>query len=551
MPIAPRVSDAQVATIQQAWVDTKLAQWAAQRPRVLRSDELAFAIASVESDDAERIRAVYEARLGAPIFFVDGRLTRAGSRAWKLYDEAWTHGQPRPPNWPQLPTHAAVEAAFSPPDEVELPLAAPDVSRVAAGDLVPFPVERLIPGALRELIELDAQAKARRRDLAAWDALLVSAMWQLARATRPEDRRPKARQGPWQPDTSLWRHPETALDAVVPTGIEYERLRKAYVRYVGLRDAGGFPTLPAKLPHLELGDRHDAVPALRSRLAAEGFVAVGDGDRPADVVDDRLVNQLMAFQASRLLKANGQLDSKTLDALRVGIETLVDRLQFGLHRWQLSSGRDLDYYLRVNIPQFQVQVFRDGDLTHRFKAVVGKGRTQTPRFQGVVDHLLIHPWWFGVRGAPKHVAPGPKNPLGILVLRIQPHHLLIYLHGTNQPHLFSEDVRAFSHGCVRMFDPTILGGLVLDWDPGPETAGDLPAILDNGRKTTRLYLAQPVPVFFEYNTTYVSDDGVVYFARDMYRDDAYLRKLLDPPHDPAASWARERSAELADADRSD
>jgi murein L,D-transpeptidase YcbB/YkuD len=544
-PAPPALSAQAAQQLQTAWDDYKLATWNAQRPRVLEGPELAVALAQVSDGDATMLAAVYEGRLGAPVFFADGRLTHAGARALKIYANAWTHGQPRPAKWPELPETAVWETLFEPRFTDHAPLDEGDLRRLdAASTLVPFPVERLSPAALGQLGALETAAGAKRRELAKLDAQLVAAMWQLARATRHEDKRPKARRGPWQPDTAVWTSPESALDTVVPHHPDYQRLRAAYVHYVALRDAGGFPELPSRLPKIKLGTTHKSVPSLRARLAAEGFVAES-GDRPPDTVDDQLAAQIARFQATRHLDRTGVVDKKTLEALRVPAQTLVDRLQFGLHRWQLSSGRDVDYYLRVNIPQFQVQVVRDNDVTHRFDVVVGKGRTQTPRFQGVVDHIVVHPWWFGVRGSPKHVPPGPKNPLGILVLRIQPRHLLIYLHGTNQPHLFTEKVRAFSHGCVRLHDPTVLGGIVLDADPGPHKSTDLPAILENGRKTTKLYLAEPVPVFFEYNTTYVADDGQLFFARDMYGDDRYLRRLVEPPVRPDATWARERSVELA------
>lgn len=542
IPDTPTVTQSEREAAQAAWAEFQETHYASLRPRVFDGAEVAAAVAQVGEGDADTLRDVYEARLGAPIFFADGRLTRAGKRALELYEEAWTHGQPRPEGWPSLTDTAAWSRPFELASTTRL--SESDAVRAARNGLVPFPVERMSPAALAQLASLEEAARERRRILAVRDGQLVNAMWLLARATRPVDRRPKARRGPWQPDSALWKAPEAALASVVPHHPDYDRLRRAFVRYVEIRDAGGFPELPARIPKLKLGSRHAVIPQIRARLAAEGFVAVADADRPIDVMDDRLVAQIHAFQETRHLKATGAIDKKTLAQLRVSADDLVARLQFGLHRWHLSSGRDLDYYLRVNIPRFQVQVVRENSVTHRYKAVVGTGRTQTPRFQGVVDHIVVHPWWFGVRGEPKQVPPGPKNPLGILVLKIQPRHLLIYLHGTNQPHLFSEPLRAFSHGCVRLEDPTILGGVVLDADPGPESSADLPPILGNGRKTTKIYLAQPVPVFFEYNTTFVAESGDVHFARDMYGDDRYLRRLVTPPHDPVSTWRPEREASL-------
>ena len=48
--------------------------------------------------------------------------------------------------------------------------------------------------------------------------------------------------------------------------------------------------------------------------------------------------------------------------------------------------------------------------------------------------------------------PGPKNALG-LVKFMFPNDFNIYLHDTPNGELFKKDVRAFSHGCIRVEKP--------------------------------------------------------------------------------------------------
>jgi murein L,D-transpeptidase YcbB/YkuD len=59
--------------------------------------------------------------------------------------------------------------------------------------------------------------------------------------------------------------------------------------------------------------------------------------------------------------------------------------------------------------------------------------------------------------------PGDKNSLGYVKF-LFPNDFNIYLHDTPQRELFNKDVRAFSHGCIRVEKPDELAQWVLGWD---------------------------------------------------------------------------------------
>ena len=56
--------------------------------------------------------------------------------------------------------------------------------------------------------------------------------------------------------------------------------------------------------------------------------------------------------------------------------------------------------------------------------------------------------------------PGEDNALGRIAFMFPNDHA-IYLHDTPARELFDEQIRAFSHGCVRVEDPLSLAELVL------------------------------------------------------------------------------------------
>ena len=115
--------------------------------------------------------------------------------------------------------------------------------------------------------------------------------------------------------------------------------------------------------------------------------------------------------------------------------------------------------------------------------------------------------------------PGPKNALG-LVKFMFPNDFNIYFHDTPDDQLFAKDVRAFSHGCIRVEQPARLAQFVLGW---PEDS--VRRQLASGHDDPRVALPQKIPVYIVYLTTYVKD-GALYFGNDLYdRDDALVQAM--------------------------
>jgi L,D-transpeptidase YcbB len=115
--------------------------------------------------------------------------------------------------------------------------------------------------------------------------------------------------------------------------------------------------------------------------------------------------------------------------------------------------------------------------------------------------------------------PGGKNSLG-LVKFLFPNDFNIYLHDTPQDDLFKKDVRAFSHGCIRLEKPAELAQWVLGWD-----AARVQEAMENGGDNRTIKLPKKIPVYIAYFTAYLRD-GQLYFGNDLYdRDDALVRAI--------------------------
>jgi len=98
-----------------------------------------------------------------------------------------------------------------------------------------------------------------------------------------------------------------------------------------------------------------------------------------------------------------------------------------------------------------------------------------------------------------------------------PNRYNIYLHDTPAKSLFGREVRAYSHGCVRLADPFDFAYALLARQVGnPEEV--FQSYLRTGRET-RVDLDQPVPVHIIYRTAYTQAGGRTQFRRDVYGRD--------------------------------
>ena len=120
--------------------------------------------------------------------------------------------------------------------------------------------------------------------------------------------------------------------------------------------------------------------------------------------------------------------------------------------------------------------------------------------------------------------PGKSNALG-LVKFMFPNPHSIYLHDTPQKHLFAREVRAFSHGCIRLADPFDFAyALLARQEEDPKAF--FHRVLDTG-KETKVQLETPIPVHIIYRTAFMTTRGVPEYRRDVYGRDAKVWKALN------------------------
>lgn len=115
--------------------------------------------------------------------------------------------------------------------------------------------------------------------------------------------------------------------------------------------------------------------------------------------------------------------------------------------------------------------------------------------------------------------PGASNALGELKI-LFPNSHAIYMHDTPAKNLFEKNVRAFSHGCVRLQKPREMAAAVLGW-----SVEDVVRKIRQGHDSETV--PHKIPVYVSYFTAWPDSSGSIGFYDDVYGRDAHLRTAME------------------------
>ena len=270
------------------------------------------------------------------------------------------------------------------------------------------------------------------------------------------------------------------------------------------------------------------------------------------------------------MDVDGELGPGTVKALNVPASYRVGQIAANLERIRWLPRAMRERHLIVNVPSFRL-LLREGARTlSSMKVVVGADYQDraTPVFADSMSYVVFQPYWnvtpsiavneiipkasrdggylarngyevvrgdgddapvvsnsaltaSAVRADRVRVRqkPGGQNALGHAKF-IFPNAYNIYLHDSPQRALFERDVRAFSHGCIRVERPADLAAWVLGWD-----STRVASALWSERANQYVPLARKLPVFIIYLTAFTRD-GELFFGNDLYsRDEALVRSV--------------------------
>ncbi len=363
------------------------------------------------------------------------------------------------------------------------------------------------------------------------------------------------------------------LASLPPAHQHYANLKKALMTYRAMEKNGGWPSIAAGKA-IRPGDNDHRLPDVIRRLSVTGDLY----PRAAETThySPMLKNSIIKFQLRHGLGPDGVIGPNTLAAMNVPVSGRIKQIMINMTRWRWQKHDLGKKYILVNIANFDLTAFENGQEFFEMPVIVGKFQNQTPIFSDRITQITLNPYWNippsiaqneelpNLQKDPNYLEkqhirlfagwsaddreidskyvdwknmspagmdqfklrqdPGAWNALGQIKFDF-PNQYDIYLHDTAAQNLFSRTQRDFSHGCIRVSDPIKLAAFVLSSQAGGWTPEKIMnSIKEN--KNTPIRLSQPMPIYITYQTAWVDKNGMICFKDDIYGMDKELLKAL-------------------------
>src|SRR5262245_61103668 len=349
--------------------------------------------------------------------------------------------------------------------------------------------------------------------------------------------------------TFLRNHMEgiASIDLFVVPTIAFQQLKLAEMRAQSA-GAGHEVADGPLLKHNVKNPMHDPrVPLLREKFGLPG-------DASDLAYDAKLATAVRKFQQDNELPATGNLDARTVKELNAPIrDKQINLVIANMERWRWYP-RDLGAAnVIVNQPDFTLEVMHNGSQIWTTRIVIGDPSPgkQTPLLSETMKSVTVNPTWnvppsivyneympalardptvlarmglnvsYGRDGS-VHVSqpPGGASALGRLRFNF-PNRFLVYQHDTNEKFMFAHEVRAYSHGCMRVQDPAKYAEVLLNIARPSEhwTVEKVKQMFGGAEQDIQLQPAQ-IWVHLTYQSAFVDDTGKLQIRRDVYNLDS-------------------------------
>lgn len=365
---------------------------------------------------------------------------------------------------------------------------------------------------------------------------------------------------------------DETIKSVLPKHSTYASLKSALQKYRML-ESDNWPAISAEKT-IKPGFEDASIPLIRERLYLLGDLKDIFNDSK-NLYDEKLTDAVKTFQTRHGITSDGEIGTKTLATINVSVKQRKEQIEANLERWRWLPQEFGNYYMVVNIANFELEVYRNKNLVRQHKVIVGKPFRRTPVFYSQMQYLVLNPTWTippgilnndiipSVKKDPNYLqtkkidvldnqgkvlntneidwknpivkgytyrqSPGPDNALGSVKFMF-PNSFHVYLHDTSAKELFEKGERAYSSGCIRVQEPLLLAEYLLN-DSGNYSLSKINDIVKT-RKTETIKLNEKPNVFLLYWTAWSDSSGNVQFREDIYkRDQILIDALSQSPSD--------------------
>src|SRR6202522_3964146 len=374
--------------------------------------------------------------------------------------------------------------------------------------------------------------------------------------------------------------PAAEIQKLEPPFLGYRKLLALLPVYEGYANQVEGEKLPTVTKTVRPSQTYAGVVRLGRFLQIIGDIPAGAQLNPnATIYDGALVEGVTHYQDRHGETPTGNLDTRTINELNTPPAVRIRQIKLTLERWRWLPHSFPQPPVVVNLPEYRVRAMNpDGTVAFYKNVIIGKAYGhKSPIFEKEIQYVVFRPYWDvtpsiqrneivpHIQKDPNYIAknhfevvtpqgevvtdnrvspevlegikslhlmvrqkPGDTNSLGLVKI-IFPNPDNVYLHGTDAPGLFTQDVRDFSHGCIRVQNPEDLVAWVLrnnpDWD-----LERVKATMNGEKNNLQVNLATRIPVLIVYGTAAVNEENQIRFFDDIYGYDAALDKALAAEH---------------------
>ncbi|MCC7301018.1 MAG: L,D-transpeptidase family protein [Bacteroidia bacterium] len=353
-----------------------------------------------------------------------------------------------------------------------------------------------------------------------------------------------------------------------PKFYQYIDLKAAYREYKRKMKGVKWVTMPdiAK-------DTAMYIKAVRERMIMEGFL---DSSKKGN--DSLLLARaLLKFQKANLLTEDGKVGKEMIKILALSVEDRIRQIEMNLERWRWErkkTFREEKAFVWVNLPGYKFILSEKDTVVVESRIICGDPKHPSPhRLKSTIQYFTIYPYWnvpYSI--ASKEILPrikwdtaylrkhnfqvidwngrvvedyrrinwkkygektlpykfrqleGEENSLGLVKFFFN-NKQGVYLHDTNSRKLFKRNVRALSHGCMRLEEYLAFAEFLVRDDSVKIPKDTLHAWF--GRSEQRIVkLKKPVNIYIRYFTTEVLDWNRLVLYPDIYDLDAKMIRVL-------------------------
>ena len=375
--------------------------------------------------------------------------------------------------------------------------------------------------------------------------------------------------GKLNPELIEWHIPRKKIDAMAlldsllankgaagnnwePVNAQYKSMNLALKQYAGIKKAGGWKAIINVIKKTyRTGDTSTVISKIKQRLMMDSTYK--QTDTTASFTADFLAT-IKRAQKQFGLKEDGIINASLVKALNIPVEARIEQLLINMERMRWMPKPAVGNRIIANIPDYKLFVFDSSKMVFEMKIVAGTAAHKTVVFSDMLKYVVFSPYWNVPRSiVRKEILPairknknylvrqnmeqtGYENGLPVIRQRpgganalgkvkfIFPNSYNIYFHDTPSKSLFENETRAFSHGCIRISNPTKMAEYLLrnqpEWTPQKIQNAM------NASKEVWVPIKGQVPVLITYFTAWVDSKGKVNFRNDVYGHDAKMSKLL-------------------------